>query len=274
MLAYPKNKVSLDLLTGEISKPVRSYDDFKAIIKSSKRELGSNDLLKQILRLLEIDILLKSIGMASASRNVTVSTTPVQIIAPERTQRGYIILNPSQSVGLTTSQTLFASATRTTAGSPYTSSNIGVANYLDSHLFLDISATVGTPTIQIDVYALDSLSGNYAITQSDIFTLPSAVGTYYGYIGRLGVGTDLRVIATLVGGTSSTFSLSCLNKEGVGGASTGLSQTAYLLGNSAVSTVNGFSLLEGQKETWFLRENASLWAVSGTSITLKIFELQ
>ncbi len=266
-------QIPFDMYKGEPAKLTRSYEDFRSISKTTRMPLTSSELLAQILHNLDIEVLLKTIGQGFASRTITVTTTPVEIIPPAKNPRGYIILNPTPSSGLTTPITLLPSALRTTVGSPYTSVSNGVASYLEAHIFLSITANNGAPTVAIDMYALDPLSGNYALTQADIFTSPSAVGTYYANIGSLGVATDFQCLATLTGGVSSTFSVSGVLKNGVPGSLTGLSNTVYIAGRD-VTVTNGYPILEGNKETFFLRENVALYAVSAGSVTLKVFELQ
>jgi hypothetical protein len=262
-----------DIFTGKVTFPVRSYPEFSAISEVTKKPLSSNELLKHILRNTDIDILLKSIGTAFAGRPVTVTTSPTLIIPKSKQPRGYIIINPTSGVGLTTSSTLFPSAVYTTAGSPYTSTSLGVANYMKAHLYLNVTAVTGPPTIAVDIETYDPVSGTWGTALYDIFGSPSAIGTYYAYIGEQGMADTIRAKATLSGGTDATFSLSIVLKEGVAGSASGTANNVYI-GGPDVNSTHGYVIMEGQKEVFFLRENVELYAIADSNITIKIFELQ
>lgn len=236
-------------------------------------EQDRQNYLKAMADDLDILMMVNTFGRGITSRTVSVTTTPTLIVKANQ-PKGYIIVNPLASAGLTTSGTLFPSLLRTTAGSPFTSSAVGVANYDRLIAFLDISATVLTPAVKIDVQSQDPISLNWATAQFDIFSAPTAVGTYYANLGTLGVDSNLRLKATLVGGTSSTFSVGYLLKDGLPGGSSGLANTVFL-GGPGVSTVSGYSLNEGAEFKYYFLANAELWGVSFASggVNLKVFEL-
>jgi hypothetical protein len=204
-------------------------------------------------------------------RTVTITTTP-QLIINAEFLRGYIILNPNDIAGATNAGTLLASQARGAATADLTgnSATLGVANFLESHFFVDISAIDGGTTLTLTLQALDPVSGLFADVQ-DLVTLAAAVGTTYVHFGQLGIATDARVRWVIAPG-NTTFSVGFVLKNGILGTSSGISQTIYL-GGAAVTTVAGFPLLNGQKEKFFLRENVQLFAVASTSLPLKIFEL-
>lgn len=232
------------------------------------------DYAKQASDDLDILVNVNSIGRGINSRVVTVTTTPQQIIKAIQ-PRGYIIVNPTHASGLTSSGTGFPSLLRTTAGSPFLSSAVGVANYDRMIFFLDISANNGAPSVKIDVQSQDPISLNWATAQGDIFSAPTAVGTYYANIGNLGVDSNLRLKATLTGVVSSTFSVGYILKDGLPGSSSGLANTVYL-GGPGVTSVSGYSLFEGAEFKYFFLANAELWASSlvAAGVNLQIFELQ
>lgn len=199
-------------------------------------------------------------------RTVTVTTTPQLIINAEYL-RGYIILNPNELAGATSAGTILSSALRTATG---VSSTLGVANFLAGHYFLDITATAGGGTVQLDLEVLDPASGNWAVAQT-IFAATGTVGTTYAFVGELGTPTDVRIAWEIPVG-SVTFSVGFVLKNGLIGTSAGISQTIYL-GGAGVSTTSGFPLLNGQSQKFFLQENLQLFAVADATLPLKIFEL-
>lgn len=199
-------------------------------------------------------------------RTITVTTTPQLIINAEYL-RGYIILNPNELAGSTAAGTLLASAVRSGTGS---SSALGVANFLSGHFYLDITNISAAGTVTITLDTLDPVSGNWVVSQT-IFSAVGTVGTYYAYVGELGVATDVRVSYSVSVGTI-TFSVGYVLKNGLIGTSAGISQTIYL-GGPGVTTTSGFPLLNGQSQRFFLQENLQLWAVASATLPLKIFEL-
>jgi hypothetical protein len=208
----------------------------------------------------------------STTRFPVTTTAQRAILATQ--PKAYILVNPSSSVGTTISGTLLASASRSGSGNTQASS-IGVANYMNMHLFLDITVS-GGGTIVINTQAKDPLSGAWANTQNDIFSSPSAVGTYYAGIGSLGVATDFAISWSVSAG-SSTFSLGYVLKDGIMGSSTGLSRTIYLGANSGIisgSNSPGFPLLEGDRWAIFVKENTEIWAIAQTALNLNIIEMQ
>ena len=202
-------------------------------------------------------------------RAVTVGTTATRIIQAQFL-RGYRILNPSTIVGTTAFGTLLTSASRSATGNTQADS-LGVANYRDLHLFLNVTAVPGGgATLDINTQALDPASLNWVSIQN-IFTGITSTGTYYANVGSLGLTTDFAIAWTISSG-NFTFSIGYVLKEGLPGTSNGISKTIYI-GNSGVTTNSGFPLLEGQSLPFFLRENTELWAIAAESLELRIFEL-
>lgn len=223
----------------------------------------------------DLDILrmISVIGRTITPRVYNVTTTPIQIIKATDT-KGYIILNPSASAGLTSTGTVLASAAYAALATSNTQATpIGVANYDRMALFLNITVA-GGGTVRIDTMTQNPLTLGWAISQNDIFTVPSAVGEYYANIGNIGVDTNFAIKYTIGGGGGVTFSLGYALKDGLAGSASGIARTVYL-GNQGVSTVAGFDLLEGQRFEKYFLQNAELWAVSGVSggISIKVFEL-
>ena len=209
----------------------------------------------------------QTIDKGLIGRSVTIGTDPVRII--EATYpKAYIIMNPSLIVGGTAAGSLVASALRAVDGNSQ-ADPLGVANYRDLHLFLDVTATTGG-TLDIYAQALDPVTLNWADTQL-LYSGIAATGTYYANPGSLGLATDLALRWVIAGG-SFTFSIGYVLKEGLPGTGAGVGKTLYI-GNSGVTVEAGFPLLEGQSRGFFMKENTELWAVANTSLDLRVFEL-
>lgn len=209
----------------------------------------------------------QSIDRGLIGRSVTVGTDPVRIIQATY-PRAYIIMNPSLIVGGTAVGTIAASALRAVDGNSQADA-IGVANYRDLHLFLDVTATAAG-TLDVYAQALDPVSLNWADTQL-LYSGIATTGTFYANPGSLGLATDLALRWVITGG-SLTFSIGYVLKEGLPGTGAGVGKTLYI-GNSGVSVEAGFPLLEGQSRAFFMKENTELWAVANTSLDLRVFEL-
>jgi len=181
-------------------------------------------------------------------------------------------MNPSLVVGGTAVGTLVASASRTTNDNTQ-ASPLGVANYRDLHLFLDVTAVAGTtPTLNIYSQSQDPTSLNWADTQL-LYADIDATGTFYANPGSLGLSTDFALRWEIAGvGADFTFSIGYVLKEGLPGTGAGVGKTLYL-GNSGVTVNSGFPLLEGQSRSFYVKENTELWAIANTSLDLRIFEL-
>jgi len=232
-----------------------------------------DELIKRIADNTDILALTQLIERGLTATQYTVTTAPVEIVDGKQT-RGYILLNPSQSSGLTTSGTMFASAARTVAGSPYTSTAIGVANYLNLAFFIDVTVFGAGSLIAVNLQTQDPVTLNWATAQPDIFPAAAitAVGTYYANTGSLGADVAARLVASLTV-ASSTFSVSYVQKNGLPGGTSGLANTVFI-GGPNVNAQTGYPLLEGQQLKIFTRENTKLFAVSLGSATLSVFNLQ
>jgi len=200
-------------------------------------------------------------------RVVTVGTTPTQIISAGYSN-AYILLNPSESIGLTTYGTHY-SGTETGNGNSQ-ATPLGVANYKNLHLWLYITAITGTWTFYAQ--AKDPTSGTWADVQA-LFVGVTATGTSYAYVADLGIGTDFAIRWTEDVAGSITFQMNYALKDGVGGDSSGVSQTVYLGSTDGVTTISGFPLLEGNSIPLVLGENVDIWGVAEASVGIRVFDL-
>lgn len=272
-LYYPQTKEPTDIvLRGPSGTPQqRQYDALIDQQAQSPIESSIADFLRQIADNSNIANALQTIGLAFTPRVVTVqpATTnpPTLIIEQNQAPRGYIIQNPGEISGFSSQVTFFASLLRVPA--TYTSASFNVSGVDTLRLFLDVTVDAGA-TLAVDLETQDHLSGNWAVAQADIFGGSVAVGTYYASAGPLGVDQNVRLVAT-VGVANLTFSISGLFK---GIALTPVGSTIYL-GGQDVNTTFGFSILPGNKETLFLRENVSLYGITSVNpLALKVFQLQ
>lgn len=204
-------------------------------------------------------------------RQVLVPSTPV-LIARAQFLRGYRFLNPALSVGLTTAGTLLSSTALSNAVSPFTTSVLGVGNYKTLRLVLNVSNFSGAGPVVFDAQTLDPVSASTYVTTQTVFNV-TANGNFYANLGDFGVDTDFRVNITIPVGTTLTASIGFILKDGLEGTSSGAAQTIYI-GSAGVTPDSGFPLLSGKSESFFLRENTELYAVTdGPTLPLRVFEL-
>lgn len=267
--SLPYDAMPIDLLPRTLEEYVRNADG--SISPAGQLASLTDELLKKIQQDTNIISSTLVISRGLLGRNVTVTTTP-QLIIDAQFLRGYILLNPNQLAGATAAGTLLASASRGAATANLTgnSATLGVANYLEGHFFVSITAISGGAAVTVTLQALDPTSGSWF----DVQALVSGVlvtGNTYAYVGSVGVGTDLRVSWSITAG-DATFSVGYTLKNGLIGTSSGLSQTIYI-GGPGVTVESGFPILNGQSERFFLKENVQLYAVANATLPMKIFEL-
>lgn len=267
--SLPYDAMPVDLLPRMLEEYVRNPD---GSIAPADMPMS---LAEQLLQKISVDTGIISSTMVLSrgliGRTILVTTTP-QLIINAQFLRGYILLNPNELTGATAAGTLLQSESRgaATANLTGTSSALGVANYMEAHFFIDVTAVSGGASMDIVLQALDPASGTWA----DVQTLVSGVttvGSFYASTGAVGIATDARVRWDISAG-DVTFSVGYVLKNGLIGTSSGISQTIYI-GGPGVSTVSGFPLLNGQSERFFLKENVELYAVANATLPMKIFEL-
>jgi len=262
--------------TGIEGETTLLYDPLAAYDRRDGKPIDNNGALLRILRNTDIDILLRTIGNAFFPRVVTIGTSPTLLIAPNRTPRGYTIINPnSSSSGVVTTSTVFPAATVFPIGTT-NSASITVEAHGGAAFFLDVTAIAGgTTSVSINLQTQDPVSGNWADAQTDIFSfgggIPSPVpGTFYANVGGIGIDQFAR-LQVICGGGTLTASIGVILKPGVAGAVGGPS---VFLGGPDVNTTIGFPLLSGTKETFYLKENTALYGVAVAATNINVFELQ
>jgi hypothetical protein len=200
----------------------------------------------------------------------TITSSPQLIIEQrEKDGRGYLLLNPAGVVGLTASGTIFSTQTVVGAAT-VTSGTLGVANYKNGSFFIVATFNAGAGPVTFDLQTADPVTGTFITSQTISLT---ATGNTYVNVGNLGIDVDFQVFVTVPVGTSITFSMGFVLKDGLDGTSTGASQTIFI-GGAGVSPVSGYPLLSGKEKPFFLEENVLLYAVtSGPNLDMNIFEL-
>lgn len=272
---YPQRPVQPDIrYVGPSGTPLVRQIEADVAAQDSPAASDLVQLIAGIKQNTDIQVLLSTIGLGFIPRNVTVlpatTNNPTQIIIPNQSPRGYIIINPAEISGFSTQVTFFPSLAR--AAATYTSTTFNVSGVDTARMFLDVTANATPLILVVNAQSQDPLSGNWATTQADIFSGSAAVGTYYADIGPLGVDRVIRLQAVVGAGAGTlTFSISGLFK---GGLNTPVGSTVYI-GSPDVNTTFGYPILPGDKLPVFLRENVGLFAITATNpLILKIFQLQ
>lgn len=259
--------------TGVIGEQTLLYEPLRSIDRRTNKDLDNNDALIRILKNLDVELSLKTIGNAFFPRVVTLGTTPTLIIAPNRVPRGYIIINANTSVsGITTNVEMFAAGTVIPVGASNPTTALSVGGYGGARFILNVTEASAGP-VSFNLETQDPISGNWAIAQGDIFQFGpgvAAVGTYYANVGGIGVDDQMRINAD-VAGDSMTCSLAAILKPALSATIAGA--TAFI-GGPDVNTTIGYPVLSGSKETFFLKENTALYGIATGPLALNIFELQ
>lgn len=259
--------------TGVVGEQTLLYDPIRAIDRRSLKDLDNNDALIRILKNTDIDIALRTIGNAFFPRVITLGTAPTLIIAPNRSPRGYILINANTSAsGITTTLTMFAAATVLPVATTNTAA-VNVSGYETARFILNVTEPSSGAATSFNLETQDPISGNWAVAQSDIFQFGgggAANGTYYANVGGIGIDDQMR-IAAVVDGDSMTCSLACILKPAISATIAGA--TAFI-GGPDVNTTIGFPILSGTRETFYLKENTAIYGVATGALTLNLFELQ
>lgn len=255
--------------------PLDKFKNGRFSFENEKPKTPNEILVERIAQNSDILVSFNILERGFSGRQITIGTTPIEVI-DAKFMRAYILLNPASISGsLTTSGTIFPSATRSGTGNTQATS-LGVGNFRNLAMFLNISAITATPTLVINAQSQDPISLNWVETQGDIFDGAATVGIFYADIGSFGLDNAIALDFEITGGGADiTFSVGFILKDGLIGSSSGVANTIYL-GSENVNQSTGFPLLEGQKENYWVRPNARLFAVSlqSAGVTLNVFDLQ
>lgn len=255
--------------TGIVGKSTTFYEPYETLNRDDNSPVDNNGLLRRILKNGDIDILLRTIGNAFFPRSISVGTTPTEIIAPNRSPRGYILINPNTTVsGVVSTVTAFPAGTVFPVGVT-NSASINVSGHGGAAFIMDVTEASAGP-VSVDLQTQDPISGNWSTVQADIFSGQSAVGTYYANVGAIGIDQFARLQVTVAADTM-TASIAAMLKPQLAGTVSG---PTVFLGGPDVNTTVGYPLLGGQKETFYLRENTPLFGIAVAATDVRLFELQ
>ncbi len=215
------------------------------------------------------------------SRIVNVGTIATLIHDAPRTQN-IMITNPASnpisgfltSTGLVTSQVAVAAAGNSQAAP------LGVANYLNMHLLLNITAIGAGTTWSFINQVINPTTLNWVDSQVLIAGVtPAVVATwtnseFYANIGQFGVGSQYAVRWTLDAGAGAiTFTLSYVLKQGLAGSALGVSQVVFIGSHSGVQVGSGYPILEASEKVFQVGENTQIWGIAQVVTPVRVFEL-
>ncbi len=206
-------------------------------------------------------------GRNFQGNEISVSTSPV-LLFEESASRPVLILNTTRQTGMVKVVSAFDSVIA--AAGTTQNSYIDCAGFETLHLSLTITDISGTWDIYAQSY--DSLVDVWHDTQMVYNALAATTDSGYTHIGTNGVAERLAFRFDPTAAGSITCTLSCVLKGGTGSGLLGSLGVVYLGGRS-VGAASGFPLLPNQSQIFQLEENAQMWAVSDTSVTVKTFLL-
>ena len=214
-------------------------------------------------------------------RVVNILTTPTLIHDAPRFQN-IMITNPASSPisGLVTSTGLVTSQVGVAASGNSQAAPIGVANYLNMHLLLNITAIAAGTTWSFINQIIDPVTLNWVDSQVLIAGVTPAVvaawtnAEFYASIGAFGVGERYAIRWTLDAGAGAiTFTLSYILKQGLAGSPLGVSQVVFIGSNSGVQVASGYPILESSEKVFQVAENTQIWGIAQVATPIRVFEL-
>ena len=243
------------------------FQNYDARFNGSDDPLTATDYLKLLTKTERDRFALETLGNAFTPFIFTIGTTPVQIIPPNKSPRGYLFFNSSQFLtGATLDTFMFPAAVR--GAGTFTSSAINVQGLRTARFFLDITASPGT--LQVNLQSQDPQTAKWATVQTDIFGGVVAINTFHATVGEIGVDDFLR-LQVVQTGAGANWSITMVNKEAFGSI---VSAPGVFLGNANVRANFGYPILGGQEKRLWLMDNTPLFAVALASTTLNVFQLQ
>lgn len=217
-------------------------------------------LMEIMARNLEVLGSMRIINRGITTRKITVLSTPTLIMS-STVPSAITIINPTPTVGLTTSTQYLPAGTSFAATGNTQATPIGVANYDSLHLFINVTVIAGT--FNFVAQCKDELTGTWVDVQDIVPAGITATGNYYGFFSGLGIVSNFALRWTDNGGGGAmTASIGYTVKNGLGGSSTGAASTIFI-GGAGVTRFGGYPILEGQYRDFNMRENVDLYAVSG-----------
>lgn len=213
-------------------------------------------------------------------RVVLVGVTPTLIhhaVVPQN----IMITNPARGPGGGATRTgLVTQQVGVMASGNSEAAPIGVANYLNMHLMLNVTAIAAGTSWTIINVVQDPITLNWVDSQVFIAGItPALVATwtnasFYGLIAMFGVGTQFAVRWTLDAGAGAiSFTLSYVLKDGQLGSDAGVSQVVFIGASNGVSPVSGYPIFEGVEKIFQVGEGTDIWGIAAIPTLINVFEL-
>ena len=216
-----------------------------------------------------------TLDKAYRTQQIGIGTTPILVIETFRPM-AYLVANPSAAqTTLATSPVIEESIFPLQSRAPGTffapTSAIDVSNYEEGHLYLRITAVGAGGRVTIGTTEED-LGGNVYTTQvPSNLSKKAAPGTFYAYLGSLGVARRFG-LAARVETANVTFSVDFVAKCPCTTSST-ISEPNIFLGNQDVTVASGFALTPAERIILTMAENTRLFAISSQATILHILEM-
>jgi len=147
---------------------------------------------------------------------------------------------------------------------------LGVANYLDYHLFMNIISITGRWSFFLQT------QDPVTLAWTDVGLLWDAVDNtdtdLYAPLLQLGTPLNIALRWNMDVAGAISFSLGYAAKEFLGGSSTGASQNLFIGSNDGVSLVSGYPIQPGESITLITDEGVKVWGISQSVMAVKVFE--
>jgi hypothetical protein len=221
------------------------------------------------------------LGRNFVSRFVVVGLIPTLIHDAVRNQN-IMITNPSplgfggvpSASGLVTQQVAVVGAGNSEA------LPIGVGNYMDLHLFLNITAIAAGTTWSFFNVVQDPVTLQWVDSQALIAAVTPAIvagwinASFYANPIGFGNGIQFAIRWTLDAGAGAiSFTVSYILKLATAGSSGGVSQIVYLGSNSGISVAAGYPLLENSEKIFQIVEGTQVWGIARIPVLINVLEL-
>lgn len=214
------------------------------------------------------------------SRSVVVGIIPTLIHRAVRPQN-IMVLNPSRGPGgLATISGIHTLQAGIVGAGNTQPTPTGVANYLDMHLFLRVTAIAAGTDWTFFNQIQDPVLLQWTDSQVLVANVtPALVGTwigatFYANLGTFGVGTNFALRWILNAGAGAIdFSLVYTLKFATIGSSVGVPQVIYVGANNGVNVINGYPILESSKEVLQAEEGTQIWGIALTPVVVNVIEL-
>jgi hypothetical protein len=215
-------------------------------------------------------------GLIGRIVNIPLGTTPTLVIHTDE-PRGYLLYNGNlggntQDFGLIPT-VLNAGAVTLVGATTLTSPLIDTVDYQTGRFWATVTFPGGAGPVTIELQTL-SPTGSVA-TSSTLFTLTVA-GTFYKYVGEVGIDEVAQVLVTVPGGTTITLEVTMELKGGVIGNNLPVNNNIFL-GSAGVNFITGYPIAPGREKPFYFVENLDLYGVLKDDaidpLILNVFEL-